>query len=112
MELRKKTHNESIDFEMQQEWMKSLKSLNGNLNKTPDRSIGQGGDGRVYLWELKTNESTLQVAAKSITVNDREWQRYVYKFFTSFSDRLCSFSDPLHLCFQNDLAVFITKLSL
>ena len=70
-----KQTKQSMDSEAEQVLMKDLKILNGNLTKTSNLPIGRGGDGSVYLWELITNHSTLQVAVKSVRNTDREWER-------------------------------------
>ena len=71
----KKIDQHSMDSEAEQQLIKDLKILNGNLKKTSNLPIGRGGDGSVYLWELITNHSTLQVAVKSAQNTDRNWER-------------------------------------
>ena len=73
--MNKQNNKQSMDIEAEQVLMKDLKILNGNLKQTSNLPIGRGGDGSVYLWELITNHSTLQVAVKSVRNTDREWER-------------------------------------
>ena len=54
--------------------MKGLKTLDGNLLKIKSY-LGHGGEGNVYLHEMRRNGAVIKVAVKSVPKKNRDWIR-------------------------------------